>query len=447
MHTLEQLRTGQLAGIQRLQLNCGLTEFPREIFDLADSLEILDLSGNALTSLPDDLPRLGKLRVILCVGNQFTALPEVLGACPQLSLIGFKSNRIRAVPGSALPPLLRWLILTDNAIEALPAEIGRCDRLQKLMLAGNQLRALPDSLAACTNLELLRVSANRLDALPDWLFALPKLAWLAFAGNPCSDAREQAALAEAPIASIAWDSLQLGRQLGEGASGVIYQASLREADGAVPVAVKLFKGAVTSDGWPRSELAACMAASGHPHLIPVLGQVRGHPTERNGCVMALIDPAYGNLAGPPNLDSCTRDTYPEPQRFTPQALLAIAHGIASAARHLHRHGVLHGDLYGHNILHREDGDSLLGDFGAAALFSPDAPLALPLQRLEIRAYGILLQELAARCDAPPAFGPILAQLLELAAACRQPDVVARPLFEHVEHLLHSLRQPGKWTTA
>ena len=49
MHTLEQLRSGALAGAVRLQLACGLTEFPREIFDLADTLEILDLSGNALT--------------------------------------------------------------------------------------------------------------------------------------------------------------------------------------------------------------------------------------------------------------------------------------------------------------------------------------------------------------------------------------------------------------
>lgn len=64
MHSLEQLRRGELAGIQRLKLACGLTAFPNEIYTLADSLEILDLSGNQLSSLPDDLPRLNKLRVI-----------------------------------------------------------------------------------------------------------------------------------------------------------------------------------------------------------------------------------------------------------------------------------------------------------------------------------------------------------------------------------------------
>ena len=50
MQTLQQLRHGELAGAVRLQLRGGLTEFPHEIFDLADTLEILDLTGNALSS-------------------------------------------------------------------------------------------------------------------------------------------------------------------------------------------------------------------------------------------------------------------------------------------------------------------------------------------------------------------------------------------------------------
>jgi Leucine-rich repeat (LRR) protein len=99
--TLDQLRAGQLAGTRRLKLTCGLTEFPREIFDLADTLEVLDLSGNALTSLPDDLPRLGQLRILFGSDNPFTELPEVLGQCSQLSMVGFKANRIRRVSGKA----------------------------------------------------------------------------------------------------------------------------------------------------------------------------------------------------------------------------------------------------------------------------------------------------------------------------------------------------------
>ena len=109
MHTLAQLKAGQLAGITRLDLSCGLTEFPREIFALADSLEILNLSGNALSHLPEDLHRLPHLRVLFCSDNRFTELPPCLGQCAKLSMIGFKANQITQVHAAALPPLLRWL--------------------------------------------------------------------------------------------------------------------------------------------------------------------------------------------------------------------------------------------------------------------------------------------------------------------------------------------------
>ena len=433
MHTLEQLRCGQLAGIRRLQLSCALTEFPREIFDLADTLEILDLSGNALSSLPDDLPRLAKLRIIFCSDNQFTELPAVLGACAELSMIGFKANRIERVPAASLPAKLRWLVLTDNRIEELPASIGRCSQLQKLMLAGNRLRALPAEMAACTRLELLRIAANRLDELPAWLLALPRLTWLAYAGNPCAATN----VPGAPPRAIAWQRLQLQQQLGEGASGVIHQA---RQDGAHSVAVKLFKGEVTSDGLPGAEMAACIGAGEHPNLIPVLGRLSEHPGQAQGLVMQLIDPGFGNLAGPPSLDSCTRDIYPAGKRFDLAAKLGIAHGIASAVHHLHRRGILHGDLYGHNILHCEQGRSLLGDFGAASFFDPDGEHAGALQRLEARAFGYLLEELIAHSDAPASARPALDQLSRLSSDCLHSEGARRPLFGEIEQRLADLKR-------
>jgi hypothetical protein len=432
MHTLQQLRAGALKGVQRLQLACGLTAFPREIFDLADSLEILDLSGNALSSLPDDLPRLGKLRIIFCSDNQFTELPAVLGACPALTMVGFKANRIRTVPPASLPPQLRWLVLTDNQIEALPAELGGRPLLQKLMLAGNRLCALPAEMVQLHRLELLRIAANQLTALPDWLPSLPRLTWLAYAGNPFCAEREDT-LAHAPSAAIDWSQLQLGPKLGEGASGVIHRADWLRDGRREPVAVKIFKGAMTSDGSPLCEMAACISAGAHPNLIPILGHLEGHPSGAHGLVMSLIDPAFRNLAGPPSLVSCTRDIYGADKRFSVAAVLAIAHGIASAAGQLHAHGIMHGDLYGHNILHDEHGRSLLGDFGASSFYDPDGTQALPLQRLEVRAFGFLLEELIARSSAAPD------ELTRLQAACVRDDAASRPLFAEIESRLAALK--------
>jgi len=436
MHTLEQLRGGELTGIQRLQMRCGFTEFPREIFELADSLEILDLSGNLLTTLPDDLPRLHKLRVIFCSDNRFTELPEVLGQCAQLSMVGFKANRIAQVSPEALPPLLRWLILTDNALTELPAEIGRCTQMQKLMLAGNQLRSLPPELAQCTRLELLRISANQLTELPNWLLCMPRLTWLAFAGNPFTQMLETHALTVAPSPAIAWSRLKLQHQLGEGASGVIHQAVLSTEEGEHTIAVKLFKGALTSDGLPDCEMAACMHAGAHPHLVSALGRVTEHPDEQQALVMPLIAPEFGNLAGPPSLESCTRDVYPNNKRLDYSSLRGIAKGIAAAVQHLHSKGILHGDLYAHNILHTTDGHALLSDFGAAAFFDVNnTALSQALEKLEVRALGCLLEELAVLCHTQHTG---VMQLDALARQCLIDEPAKRPSWVEVRAALEAL---------
>ena len=376
MHTpspLSQLRTGAFAGARRLDLSCGLTEFPPEIFALADTLEILNLSGNALRSLPDDLYRLHRLRVVFCSDNPFTELPVALGACERLEMVGFKANRIRHVPAQALPPALRWLILTDNDISELPDALGARPRLQKLMLAGNRLAALPETLSACTRLELLRIAANRFEALPPWLTELPRLSWLACSGNPFNDAAEAQALAAQPIPDVDWSRITLGVLLGEGASGRIHRARLAGPGVAAAdddeVAVKLFKGAITSDGTPRSEMAAC---------------------------------------------------------------------IAAAATHLHARGILHGDLYAHNILWNDRGDALLGDFGGASFFDARQPAeAARVVRTEVRAFGCLLEELGERCktdgddDHAAAVGTALATMARLQAQCLAEDPAARPTMAQV----------------
>jgi hypothetical protein len=445
MHTLAQLRAGELQGITRLQLREGLTTFPREIFELADTLEILDLSGNQLTALPDDLPRLHKLQVIFCSDNPFTELPEVLGQCAQLTMVGFKANRIRHVSANALPPHLRWLILTDNEIDTLPAELGHCTDLQKLMLAGNRLRQLPETMANLHKLELLRISANQFTALPEWLLDLPRLCWLAFAGNPFCAELEAAALANAATQAIAWVELEVQALLGEGASGLIYRANaIAPIAASSPLAVKVFKGALTSDGLPLSEMAASLQAGAHPNLVAVHAPVTGHPDGKQALAMPLVSPDFQNLAGPPSLVSCTRDVYAPNTRLSLPALLRMAHSIASAALHLHQCGLTHGDLYAHNILHTTNGHALLGDFGAAGLFDVnDIQKAHALQRLEVRALGHLLAELLAHGENlhdTPENTAICQALQHLSDQCCNEAPHQRPLFADITaQLSHHLK--------
>ncbi|MGQ9870968.1 protein kinase [Leptodesmis sp.] len=439
METLDLLRSGKLTGIKRLDLAAELTEFPPEILDLADSLEILNLTHNHLRSLPDELGRLKKLKIIFLSNNKFEELPEVLSDCPSLSMIGFKSNRIRTIAEKALPDSVRWLILTDNQIEQLPATMGRLGNLQKLMLAGNRLRSLPDEMAACQNLELIRLSANCLPSLPSWLFTLPRLSWLAYSGNPFC--KVMPVLIERSLPDIDWAELTLGDTLGEGASGIISRGLWQsEPSDIVEVAVKVSKGNVTSDGLPADERNACLAAGTHDHLVNVLGKLINHPEEKAGLVFSFIPPNYKTLGWPPSLDSCTRDVYPEGTSFSWPVVLRIAQGMATAAAHLHARGIMHGDLYAHNILVNETGDSLLGDFGAAS-FYPASELVAgeALEALEVRAFGCLLEDLLNYCLVEGVAEQAgYDRLRQLQQDCMNPVPCERPLFTKICNTLGAL---------
>jgi len=304
-------------------------------------------------------------------------------------------------------------------------------------LAGNQLADLPEAMRGCVGLELLRISANRLKALPEWLLQLPRLTWLAFGGNPVSAAPRAPSAA---VPSLSWVDIKLADKLGEGASGVIHKAHWQPSpqEAGQPVAVKLFKGAVTSDGFPAEEMAACLAAGNHSHLIGVIGVLIGHPAGTSGLVMPWVDSEFRNLAGPPNLATCTRDIYEDGLAFSLPLVLDLAKGLAAVGEHLHARGILHGDFYAHNVLYHPEGGCFLGDFGAASFYPPQASGgANPFEALEVRAFGCLLGELLERIE--PELDVRLPLLKALQRRCMATVAASRPRFAELVATLQSLR--------
>lgn len=425
MHTLEDLKSGKLNGIKRLKLACGLTEFPLAILKLSSTLEILDLSDNNLSELPDEIVQLKKLKVFFAARNRFTEFPKVLKSFPVLNMIGFKSNLLHTVAENVFPPQLNWLILTDNKIKKLPQSIGEVTLLQKCALAGNLIEELPIEMANCTQLELLRISANKLKDIPHWLFELPKLSWVAFGGN---SATYQPKLTT-DLDTFDWNELDVSEQLGEGASGFISKANWKTKN--QDVAVKIFKGAVTSDGLPDDEMDISIAAGRHENLIQVLGKIKNHSEAKSGLIMELITPTYLNLGNPPTFESCTRDVFDKGSCFKVKELLKIAKEMASVCEQLHSKGINHGDFYAHNILIDKTKKSILGDFGAASFYDTQSAQSGTIQRVEVRAFGCLLEDLLALINLVKSEESSLKFWKELITKCTQPTVKMRPSFSEI----------------
>ena len=197
------------------------------------------------------------------------------------------------------------------------------------------------------------------------------------------------------------------------------------AEEAKEIAVKLFKGEVTSDGLPEDEMNTCITAGLHPGLIKLLGQISNHPEQKKGLVMELIPANYYNLGGPPSLESCTRDIFLENFSLTSGQALKIATTIASVAAQLHSKNIMHGDLYAHNIMIDQDCNTLFSDFGAASIYENPS-----LELIEVRAFGYLLADLIhlSRADSHTT---IAKKLQAIQKDCLQSSINLRPQFQSI----------------
>lgn len=131
------------------------------------------------------------------------------------------------------------------------------------------------------------------------------------------------------------------------------------------------------------------------------------------------------------------------RKFATSVLFQIAGTIKEAARHLHHQRVMHGDLYAHNILITSSGDALLSDYGAASFFDVTDPnQSAKLQRLEVRAFGCLLEELTERCD--DLQEEVRVELEKLACDCQHREIMARPTFDKICDILSQVQSTSRY---
>ncbi len=75
-----------------------LTQVPPEIFSLSKPVVHLNLSGNQLTTLPDQFEKLPRLQILNLHNNQLKELPASMGSLPALTSIELGKNKFKSLP-------------------------------------------------------------------------------------------------------------------------------------------------------------------------------------------------------------------------------------------------------------------------------------------------------------------------------------------------------------
>ncbi|PON86382.1 LRR domain containing protein [Trema orientale] len=143
-----------------------------------ERLEIVDLSGLSLESLPNPTLNLGIICKLDLSNNNLQIIPESLIArLLNVVVLDVHSNQFRTLPNSiGCLSKLKVLNVSGNHIESLPKTIENCRSLEELNANFNQLSKLPDTIGfELTNLKKLSVNSNKLVFLPRSLSHLTSL--------------------------------------------------------------------------------------------------------------------------------------------------------------------------------------------------------------------------------------------------------------------------------
>ncbi|KAG6433690.1 hypothetical protein SASPL_105305 [Salvia splendens] len=160
----------------------GSITFPASWSQSFESLQVLDLSSNALTGgIPGAVGNFSRLQSLNVSCNSLAgSIPASVGELNTTRVLDMSHNRL----SGSIPPevgrsvSLQQLRLDRNMlIGAIPKEIGNCSSLTSLVLSQNNLTGpLPGSVTNLSNLEVLDLSFNNLSgSLPKELTNLSRL--------------------------------------------------------------------------------------------------------------------------------------------------------------------------------------------------------------------------------------------------------------------------------
>jgi len=174
------------AWVRSLSLHHNLlNQLPASI-TVFSHLTALDLSNNQLIDLPQNFGSLSELRVLVAKHNQLEtfSFPKTFNQLTKLEILNLSGNRLEEMPQQILDlPNLKALYAGGNRLQSIPCRLGDLISLEILYLGGNQLRDIPATIGKLKNLMSLVLCDNKLETIPSTIAHFQKLESLSLHNN------------------------------------------------------------------------------------------------------------------------------------------------------------------------------------------------------------------------------------------------------------------------
>ncbi|XP_046437855.1 leucine-rich repeat protein 1-like [Daphnia pulex] len=159
-----------------------------------DTLTSLKISGIALKKFDRRLLHLKALEVLDLSSNQISILPESIHTLAKLKQLHLNHNEIKVLPSTFVNSTrVICLDISHNQLVMIPSCISRVSGLQILKLDHNKLRSLPSTISKLRSLRTLTVSSNEIRTLPE-SFQTLALDHIDVFGNPFEKIEQEIAL-------------------------------------------------------------------------------------------------------------------------------------------------------------------------------------------------------------------------------------------------------------
>ncbi|XP_040013613.1 vasorin b [Xiphias gladius] len=183
-----------MANLEMLDLSQNqLTELPDRVFEPLTSLRNLDLSSNQITHISEEcFHGMALLERLYLYSNLIKTIhPAAFNGLEHLLELKMQGNQLTSLPALSMPRLL-LLDLRFNVLPTLGPSDLQTPNLESLKLGGVGLTSLNKELiSSLKNLHELDISENQLESFPTVLKETQGLIHLSLAGNPMGPLKVQ----------------------------------------------------------------------------------------------------------------------------------------------------------------------------------------------------------------------------------------------------------------